>query len=76
MEATTSRQTAVASIAPDIMSGCPVFTGTRVPIRNLVDYLEGGDSIDEFLEDFPGVTRDQVFRFLEQATEMITASAS
>src|SRR5438874_4053121 len=54
----------VVKVDPEIMSGAPCFVGTRVPIHNLIDYLEGGDSIDEFLEDFPTVTREQVlFRF-------------
>ena len=46
------------SIDPDIMHGTPVFSGTRVPIKNLFDYLEGGEGIDAFLEDFPSVERD------------------
>jgi len=45
------------------MSGAPSFVGTRVPIQNLMDYLEGGDSIEEFLEDFPTVSREQVISF-------------
>lgn len=49
------------------MSGAPCFAGTRVPIQNLIDYLEGGDSIDEFLEGFPIVSREQVIAFLEEA---------
>ena len=49
----------------DIMGGAPVFEGTRVPVQTLIDYLEGGDSIDQFLEDFPTVSRDQVITFLE-----------
>lgn len=51
----------------DILSGTPVFYGTRVPVRNLIDYLSNGDSIETFLEDFPTVTRAQVLRFLESA---------
>jgi len=51
------------------MSGAPVFAGTRVPVRALLDYIEAGDSLDEFLEDFPGVAREEAVRFLEQATE-------
>lgn len=50
---------------PGILGGKPVFTGTRVPVRNLLDCLEGGYTIDQFLEDFPTVRRDQVIRFLE-----------
>ena len=55
------------------MSGAPCFGGTRVPIQNLIDYLEGGDSIDEFLEDFPTVSREQVISFLEEAKESVLA---
>jgi uncharacterized protein (DUF433 family) len=50
---------------PDVMSGTPVFCGTRVPVQTLIEYLEAGDSIDEFLEGFPSVTRDQASLFLE-----------
>jgi uncharacterized protein (DUF433 family) len=60
---------------PEIMGGTPVFTGTRVPIQNLVDYLEGGESIDEFLTGFPTVKREQVIAFLEAATEKLLAPA-
>jgi len=60
---------------PDIMGGTPVFTGTRVPIQNLVDYLEGGESIDEFLVGFPTVKREQVIGFLEAAKEKLLATA-
>ncbi len=62
-------------IDPEIMHGEPCFVGTRVPIQNLIDYLEGGDSIDEFLEDFPSVSRDQVIRFLEEARDHMLAVA-
>ena len=65
----------VIKIDPEIMSGTPCFVGTRVPIQNLIDYLEGGDSIDEFLEDFPSVRRDQVISFLEEAKESVLARA-
>ena len=54
----------VVKIDPEIMSGAPCFTGTRVPIQNLIDYLEGGDSIEDFLDDFPSVSREQVVAFL------------
>lgn len=55
--------------SPDILGGTPVFLGTRVPLRNLTDYLEAGDSLDEFLLDFPSVSREQAFAFevLERA---------
>ena len=49
----------------EILGGTPVFAGTRVPVRNFIDCLEGGYTIDEFLEDFPTVTREQVIAFLE-----------
>ena len=50
---------------PEILSGAPVFAGTRVPVKNLTDYLAGGSTIDEFLDDFPSVKREQVIAFLE-----------
>ncbi len=52
---------------PEIMGGAPVFCGTRVPVQTLLDYLEAGDSIDEFLKGFPSVTRAQVIAFLNEA---------
>ena len=58
-----------------IMSGTPVFQNTRVPIKNLIDYLEAGDSLDEFLEDFPSVSRAQVMQALELAKEMLLTQA-
>ena len=54
------------SSSPDVMGGTPVFSGTRVPVETLIEYLEGGESIDEFLEGFPSVTRAQVVGFLEE----------
>jgi uncharacterized protein (DUF433 family) len=50
---------------PEVMSGTPIFRGTRVPVQTLIEYLEAGDSIDEFLVGFPTVTREQVIAFLE-----------
>jgi uncharacterized protein (DUF433 family) len=58
------------------MGGTPVFTGTRVPVQTLLDYLEGGESIDDFLAGFPSVTREQVISFLEQAKNRLVAVAS
>ena len=58
------------------MGGTPVFVGTRVPIQTLLDYLEAGESIDEFLEGFPTVKRDQVIAFLEEAKARMVATAS
>jgi uncharacterized protein (DUF433 family) len=57
----------VVSCNLEVMGGAPVFCGTRVPVQTLLDYLEAGESIDEFLEGFPSVTREQVIAFLEQA---------
>lgn len=53
------------------MGGTPVFAGTRVPVQTLLDYLKAGESIDDFLEGFPTVTREQVIAFLEEAEEQI-----
>ncbi len=53
------------TISPDIQSGTPVFAGTRVPIKNLFDYLKGGDTIEEFLEDFPSVKKEQILKLLD-----------
>jgi len=66
----------VVSCNPDVMGGTPVFAGTRVPVQTLLDYLEAGDSIDEFLAGFPSVTREQVIEFLEQAKDRLIATAS
>ena len=61
---------------PEILSGGPVFVGTRVPVRNLLDYLEGGESLEEFLENFPSVSRDQAVAFLEEAGRALLARVS
>ena len=66
----------VVTSSPDVMGGTPVFAGTRVPIENLLDYLEGGESIDDFLEGFPSVTRGQVVAFLEEAKNRVVESVS
>ena len=63
----------IISRDPDVMGGEPVFTGTRVPVQTLLDYLEAGESIDDFLEGFPSVTRAQVIDFLEQAKDRLVA---
>jgi uncharacterized protein (DUF433 family) len=52
---------------PEIMSGTPVFAGTRVPVQNLFDYIEGGDDLEEFLDDFPSVSKEAAFAVLEMA---------
>lgn len=61
---------------PDILGGTPVFVGTRVPVRTLLDYLEGGDSLHEFLEDFPSVAREQAVAALELAKQMLVSHAN
>ena len=65
---------AVVSRDPEVMGGAAVFRGTRVPVQTLLDYLEAGDSIDEFLVGFPSVTREQIIEFLEAATERLVDS--
>ena len=60
---------------PEILGGTPVFVGTRVPFRNLIDYLERGHSLDEFLDEFPSVSRDQAVAVLEAAHEALSAGA-
>ena len=69
------KKSLVVKIDPEIMSGTPCFAGTRVPARTLLDYLEGGDSIDDFLEDFPTVSRKQAIAMLEEAGELLLATA-
>jgi uncharacterized protein (DUF433 family) len=60
---------------PEILGGAPVFVGTRVPLRNLIDFLEAGDTLDEFLDAFPSVSREQAVEALELACEALTSSA-
>ncbi|MPZ48312.1 MAG: DUF433 domain-containing protein [Dehalococcoidia bacterium] len=60
---------------PEILGGIPVFVGTRVPVQNLIDYLEADNSLDEFLLDFPSVSRDQAVQALEVARQALLASA-
>jgi len=66
----------IVTSSPDVLSGTPVFAGTRVPVQALIDYLEGGETIDDFLAGFPTVTREQVVAFLEEATARMVARAS
>jgi uncharacterized protein (DUF433 family) len=66
---------AVVHSDPDILGGTPVFVGTRVPVRSLFDYLESGDSLDEFLRQFPSVKRGQAIAALELARETVLARA-
>lgn len=60
------------SIDPDVMSGAAVFVGTRVPIQNLFDYIEGGDGLAEFLDDFPSVSKEAALTVLEMAKKSLT----
>ena len=61
------------SIDPEIMSGTPVFAGTRVPIQNLFDYIEGGEDLSEFLDDFPSVSKEAALAVLEMAKKSLTS---
>ena len=61
---------------PEIMGGTPVFCGTRVSVQTLLDYLEAGETIDDFFEGFPSVTREQVVAFLEEAKDRLVESVS
>ena len=61
----------IITSSPDVMGGTPVFAGTRVPAQTLLDYLKAGESIDDFLDGFPTVSRAQVIAFLEEAEEQI-----
>ena len=67
----TEIETQVISRSPDIMSGAPVFAGTRVPVQTIVDYLAGGHSLEEFLDDFPTVRREQAVELLERVKELL-----
>ncbi|MEP7037043.1 MAG: DUF433 domain-containing protein [Acidobacteriota bacterium] len=64
----------VINIDKEILGGTPVFNGTRVPIKNLFDYLETGETIDEFIEDFPSVKREQIIKLLEFSEQMMIKS--
>ena len=71
-----SKLSEVIWVDPERMSGTPCFKGTRVPVQNLLDYIQGGSTIDEFFEDFPSVTRDQVIQFLELAKQELVECVS
>ncbi len=60
---------------PEVLGGTPVFTGTRVPVRSLFDYLEGGESLEDFLRQFPSVRRDQAIAALDMARDSLLAGA-
>ncbi|MDJ1175999.1 DUF433 domain-containing protein [Roseofilum sp. BLCC_M114] len=65
------KDSSLITISPDIMSGTPVFAGTRVPVQTLWDYLKAGESINDFLDGFPTVTKEQVIQVLEEAGKHI-----
>ena len=69
------KKVSVVKIDPEIMSGTPWFAGTRVPARSLIDYIEGGESLEDFLEDFPTVSRKQAIAFLEEAGDRMLVPA-
>lgn len=64
-------KSSIVSVDPEIMGGTPVFRGTRVPIQTLLGYVEGGETIDEFLKDFPIVSRDMVITYLENSKKLM-----
>lgn len=66
----------IISRSADVMGGTPVFAGTRVPVQTLLDYLEAGETIDNFLDGFPTVSRDQIVAFLEEAKDRMVDSAA
>ena len=70
------KNTSIVSTSVDVMGGTPVFTGTRVPIQTLLDYLKAGDSIDDFLDGFPSVSRAQVIALLEEAGKQLVSTAA
>ena len=65
----------VVQVDPEVLGGTPVFRGTRVPVKNLLDYLAAGDPLDRFLDDFPTVKREQAVAALELARDLLTACA-
>ena len=69
-------QSKVISIKPDTVSGTPCFVGTRVPIKSLFDYLEAGDDLDEFLDQFPSVTREAAIQLLEDSRNALLTAQS
>jgi uncharacterized protein (DUF433 family) len=67
----TEVETQIISRSPNILSGTPVFAGTRVPVQTIIDYVAGGHSLDEFLDDFPTVRREQALELLQQIKEQL-----
>jgi uncharacterized protein (DUF433 family) len=75
LEGSAMKSSSVVHSDPDILGGTPVFVGTRVPLQVLIDYLEGGHSLEEFLDDFPSVSRELAVAALEQAKAHLIADA-
>ena len=71
-----STVSSIVEVNPEVLNGTPVFVGTRVPVQTLIDYLEAGDRLDDFLEDFPTVSREQAVAALELAREALRPDAS
>jgi uncharacterized protein (DUF433 family) len=70
------RNSSIISASPEIMGGTPVFAGTRVPVQTLLDYLKAGESIDDFLDGFPTVTREQIIALLEEAGKQLVGTVA
>jgi uncharacterized protein (DUF433 family) len=68
------KKSSVVKVDPQIMSGAPCFAGTRVPVRALIDYIEGGDTLDDFLEQYPTVSRKQAIAYLEESAALVEKS--
>ncbi len=66
----------IVVVNPELMNGTPCFAGTRVPVRNLLDYLEAGDTLDEFLAQFPSVSREKAVAFMEQSSRLLIESVT
>jgi len=66
----------IVVVDPELMNGTPCFAGTRVPVRNLLDYLEAGDTLDDFLSQFPGVSREKAVAFMEQSSRLLIESVT
>ncbi|NOU08427.1 MAG: DUF433 domain-containing protein [Nitrospira sp.] len=77
MRATATEKAPLITSSSDVLGGTPVFAGTRVPVQTLIEYLEGGgETIDDFIQGFPTVRREQVIAFLEEAKTRMLAKAS
>ena len=74
VQLTLAKTMKIINIDSEILGGTPVFDGTRVPLKNLFDYLETGETIEEFLNDFPSVNREQVIKLLALSQKMVSAS--